>query len=569
MKKSLLILLAFTIGVIASAQEIKNINTRVRLFKTGNALVVQNWDITVTEGTEWYIPIDNPGKSYIRDFRVFENDKEFANDGDDWSSSRSMDAKAHRCGIIRKSGGNIELCWGLGSYGHHEFTIMYIIENLVQSYDECDGFHWHFLNDEWSVRPQSATITFINDTDGDKWYWNDENDCNVRFWGFGMIGNSGIEDGVIRFESTEPFRYKSFFSALMSFNKGLFSPRVEGDGTFEKLKKTAFEGSDYGDDDEKMEKIIGIVIFCLIIFLPALLVLYIIYKLLCMLYWKVSGHRYVKKIFGKTKIDGWWRSVPLEGSPTALFSLLFEGDNLITNATRRFPNLVSAYFLKWIQDGLLAVERDEKKPDRVNLRFVKGTEEVAFDDAMEKKIYNAALQAAGDNLLLEKNEFKTWSYKHDQTVIGWPMEAVNTGHVRWEEASMEDRCHAVEFKNYLEDFTVMDQREAPEVGLWKQYMVLAASLGIAERVAKNFEKLFPRVMEEYSRQTNMMDAATTYLILRDITSSSSAMMSSAISRDQARQAKAAAARRASGGGGSISFGGGGGGFGGGHGGGAR
>ena len=124
MKKLLLIVLMATCCVLAGAQQIRDIQTTVHLFKNGNALVVQKWDMTTVEGTEWYIPVDNLGKSYIRDFQVFENNEEFANDGRSWNSDRSMSAKAHRCGIIEKRGGNIELCFGLGSYGDHVYTLM-------------------------------------------------------------------------------------------------------------------------------------------------------------------------------------------------------------------------------------------------------------------------------------------------------------------------------------------------------------------------------------------------------------------------------------------------------------
>ncbi|MBP5504814.1 MAG: DUF2207 domain-containing protein [Bacteroidales bacterium] len=563
-------LMASALCHLASAQEIRDIITKVQLFHDGNALVSQIWDLTATEGTEWYIPIDNPGKSRITHFTVIENGVEFESDGDQWNSKRSMAEKTQRCGIVHKKGDDIELCWGLGSYGDHKFGILYIIEGLVQDYGDCDGFHWHFLNDEWYVCPKHASVTFVNKSGSDAWYWNSEEDSNVRFWGFGMVGDSGIEDGVITFESTEPLRYKSFFSAMMQFNKGMFEPKVTADGTFEELKKEALEGSDYdsGDDGFDQEKA-GRILLIIILLIPALFILFIIYRLLCMLYWKVSGRHYDKKIFGKSKISDWWRDVPLEGNPTALFSLLCTSDKLITNFSKRFPNLVSAYFLKWIQDGLLAVERDADKFERVNLRFVKGKEDLQFNDYMEGVVYRAALDAAGENLLLEKNEFKSWSYRHDSTVVTWPNRAISSGEAVWKPLSQEERCHAVEFKNYLSDFTLMDQREAPEVGLWKQYMVMAAAMGIADKVAKNFEKLFPQTMEEYTRNSNMTDVATTYLVLSSLNDSSRAMMASAIDRDAQRQAAAAQARRSSGGGGSISFGGGGGGFGGGHGGGAR
>ena len=552
------------------AQEIRDIETVVSLFSDGSARVVQKWDVNVVEGTEWYIPIDNLGKSYIHDFRVFENGVEYENDGRKWNSNRSLAAKTRRCGIVEKRGGDIELCWGQGEYGDHIYTISYTIDNLVQSYDEYDGFHWHFLNDEWSVRPQHASIRIVNETGKDAWYWEDQNSCNVRFWGFGMIGDSRLEDGTIYFESTEPFRRSSFFSALVGFDKGMFSPAVQGDGTFAHLREEAMEGSDYDDETlSRGDKILGIILLALFAIIPLLLLGWLVFAIIRRIYRKVTGRHYDKKVFGKDKIDGWWRDVPLGGSPTALYSLLLSGDLLKPDKNKMFSNLVSAYFLKWIQDGIIAVEKDPGKKDRVNLRFVKEASEAESEDTMENTIYCAARAAAGENLLLEANEFKSWSYKNDKAVTGWPLAAKRSGTAIWKEASPEERCHAVEFKNFLNDFTLASEREAPEVGLWKQYMVMAAALGVAEQVSRNFEKLYPQVMEEYVRQTNMFDTTTTYYVLRSLNRSSSAMMSSAMERQAQRAAKAAAARRSSGGGGSISFGGGGGGFGGGHGGGSR
>lgn len=570
MKRFLTIVAAAVLLAVgtARAQEIRDISTEVSLYKDGSAKVVQTWDVTVVKGTERYIPIDNLGKSYIHDFSVTENGRKYESDGRKWKSDRSASAKAYRCGIIEKSGGDIELCWGQGEYGDHVYTLSYTIDNLVLDYGDCDAFHWHFLNDEWEDKPKHVSFKLINKTGGPAWFWNSEDDNNIRFWPFGMVGECWIENGVVYAESSEPLRYSSFFSLMARFDKGMFAPAAKAKGSFEDLKEEAFKGSDYGDKggtdwEEVVGMIIGVVVFVLI---PLLVIIAVIVYIVRRIYWRISGKKYKKAVFGTNKIDGWYRDVPLEGNPTAFFSLLQEGDNLAKKREKVFPNLVSAYFLKWIQEGLLVVERDPKKDKHMNLRFVKGMQELEFDDSMEGKVYEAAMVAAGDNNLLEANEFKRWSYRNDKTVAKWPNEAVYSGRSRWQPASQEERRHAVEFKNFLNDFTVMDQREAPEVNVWKKYMVLAASLGIAEKVAKNFEKLFPKMMQEYARESNMTDLATTYWILNSTRTSSNAMMSSAMSHQAAR---AAQARRSSGGGGSISFGGGGGGFGGGHGGGSR
>ena len=86
MKRITLTAAAFlTAAVFSFAQEIRDIQTTVNLFRNGSAQVIQKWDMTVTQGTEWYIPVSNPGKSYIHDLQVFENGKEYANDGRRWA----------------------------------------------------------------------------------------------------------------------------------------------------------------------------------------------------------------------------------------------------------------------------------------------------------------------------------------------------------------------------------------------------------------------------------------------------------------------------------------------------
>ena len=89
--------LTSALAIPSYSQEIRDIETTVSLYPDGSAQVVQKWDVTVVDGTEWYIPISNLGKSYIHDFRVFENGVEYANDGRNWNSDRSLSAKSVYC----------------------------------------------------------------------------------------------------------------------------------------------------------------------------------------------------------------------------------------------------------------------------------------------------------------------------------------------------------------------------------------------------------------------------------------------------------------------------------------
>ena len=585
MKRWLLFTVAvFTTAVFSFAQRVKNVETTVSLIKNGNAVVMQTWDVTVTSGTEWYIPVTNMGNRNIRDLSVYENNQAYESDGRKWNSDRSRKEKAFRCGIIDKSNG-VELCWGQGEYGDHVYSIVYVIDHLVESMEDADGFIWQFVNDDLPSPPEHMSLRIVNETDGEKWVYEDEpsedgkgviisENTNIGFWGFGFKGKSSLEeDGSVLFESTEPFVRKSSVIVMMRFNKGLFSPRTSDPKyeTFEEMKKKAFKGSAYNSSSSSgeslLERIIGYIIgFGIMGIFFVLLPLIFIWYLVWVAYMKITGKRYKKDVFGVNKIEGWSREVPFDGDPTAAFSLIATGDYL-SNTDKLFPNLVGAFFLKWLQQGYIRTERDPRHEKRVNLAFVGAKDDpMDFDNALEERVYGAAREAAGKNNLLEKDEFKIWSRNHDKAVTGWPARAKELGKKVWIKSSPEERQDVIKFRNFLSDFTLVDERQAKEVGLWKKYLVLAQVYGIADQVMKNFEKLFPETFQEYTKQTQMLDTATAYTILNNINLSSRAMMNAAISRQAERQASS---RSSGGGGGFTSFGGGGGFSGGGHGGGSR
>ena len=114
-------------------------------------------------------------------------------------------------------------------------------------------------------------------------------------------------------------------------------------------------------------------------------------------------------------------------------------------------------------------------------------------------------------------------------------------------------------KKFLEEFTLINEKQAIEVKLWKEYLMYAEIFGIADQVAKQFKKLYPEIsnIDNY----DLDNITHNIIIINNITNN---CVSAA---DSAREA--AARSYSSGGGGFSSGGGGGGSSGGGSGGGAR
>ena len=572
-----------------NATDIRSIETEVYLHRNGNAVIGQTWDVTITGGTEWYIPIENMGQRSIRKFLVYENDRQYENEGRKWNSKRTLEQKKFRCGIAETGPESVELCWGQGEMGDHVYDIMYILDDLVQasSDGENDVFNWQFLNDEWSACPQRVSMTIYNYADSTQ-VWRAGEDGNMGVWVFGCEADCTVDScGVVHIETTEPFRYDSHLTVMMRFDKGMFNPATKEARTFEQLRDDAFLDSDYYflDDGYETEekslwyylKELVIVLFQIAIGVLIPVVVLIIIPILLVLFWrKVTGRRYKKSVFGQKRITGFSHELPLGGNLYATYSLLAEGDKLASRDSL-FVNMMGAYFLRWIHKGLVACEKDTEHEGRMNLRFTQSTPDgLNTSDELERKYYKAARLAAGDNLVLEADEFSKWSKANSSAVSGWPDEAKRAGARVWDPLPMETRRKVVEFKNFLSDFTLSEERGAPEIVLWQEYLVFAELFGMADKVTKNLEKLYPTVYQEYVSKAHL-SGVNTHEVLRSVARSSASLLSAARSEqnrlaalNSSRSSSSSSSRsRSYGGGGHSSYHGGGGHSGGGHGGGSR
>ncbi len=553
MKRFLTILLAAALGFAASAQQIRDIDITVELQEDGSAWITQRWDVQApssTGWTEWYVPIGNLGDMTVSDLSVSENGQPFESVGDRWDVDWSRSRKAGKCGIVRKRDG-VELCWGLGEYGDHRWSARFKLNGLVQALDDADAFNFMFVNPGLAAEPQHVRVVISPAFECPQWTTD-----NTKVWGFGYYGDINVRGGNVVAESAEAFEYRSKLIALVRFDKGIFRPAVERGGAFDDMLQAALDGSSYGADDDFPWYIA--LLSALAVLLP---IIFLIYAGIA----SALGYKYKKSLFGKQKITEWYRDIPVEGDLFAAFYALEYGKRFAVQPSAK--NLIGALFLRWILDKHITVVADPKSTKRVNLSFADDT---SFPNDVEDTLYRYARAASGDNLILEKNEFERWSRKNYAKMTAWPDRAKARGknwfHVKHyfvrgtqtTEEGAREACHVIEFKNFLKDFTLSKQREAVEVGLWKDYLVFAQLYGIADKVAEQFKKLYPAEFQEVVQNTGLDTYTMLYVINHTNAISTSAL--------QSAYAKAGSV---SGGGGHSSFGGGGGFSGGGFGGGGR
>ena len=558
---SVIAALASASAVFAVDWSIRDISVSVRLYGDGSAVVREVWDMTAREGTEVYVPRENLGDITISNLTVMdETGRQYVCENG-WNVDRTLSQKAGRCGIARTSRG-VELCWGIGEYGSHTYTVQYQMSSAVKSLQDYDMMHLQLVNDEMAASPKHVKVTVeaVDRQIDTSW---------VRLWGFGYVGNATFEGGKAVFESTERFSRESSVIALLRFEKGVFDSPSTQDRSFYEVLGKAREGAEFSDSVkltfwQKVEAFLEEVFYLL---LTALL---FIFPFIASLKSGKMTKRQKRKLLGTDpdKVD-WYRELPFGGD-------IYQTDFVLDRfETKRQDNAVaSAIILRLLQKGYLYVRKDSK--DKVEILFDAFKDPQALDDA-ELGLYTMMKEASGDDGILQDKEFSKWSSKsaNKATVRTWASRIASDAKTslkasdayngqKFTESGKVEAQHVFGFRNFLRDFTLVDKRESIEVTLWQDYLVFASLYGIADKVAAELKDIDPKAFE----QVMPYDYTTYYDVVR-MSDTLARAITNARYVQPAQMTSKGFGGSFGGFGGGASFGGGGGFSGGGHGGGVR
>ena len=97
-------------------------------------------------------------------------------------------------------------------------------------------------------------------------------------------------------------------------------------------------------------------------------------------------------------------------------------------------------------------------------------------------------QAAGSNNTLDINELKTWSKKNINAMELWYSRLLFNS---FESDLKQEAEILLGLKNFLLDYSLIDERSHIEVKVWESYLIYAQLLGITDKVNTEFKKLYP------------------------------------------------------------------------------
>lgn len=536
MKRTVLTLLLTCIALLCNAQQaaIRDIDIHAVLHDNGSATITEKWDVTAVSGTEWYVVFGNikdqaTGKimTLTLDSVSDETGAQYRNIGS-WDVQRTIEEKAGQCGLIDKGiDGGYEICWGIGSYGNHVFTLTYTVDNLLGGYSDYDGFNHMFVARKLSTRPEHVRV--VIDKPGTIFAKND----SVKIGAFGFAGHFDIVNGQIVVETTEPIQNDGAVIVMVRFAKGFFEPTWSTDESFSIIEDRALEGSDYTEEETDMQQTDdwwAAYVVC------GLLLLSLLSK-----FYNGKGSKIKKKrmLLGMRERNvPWCRDIPYDGDLYAAYALLQD-----TGSTSRKNTIVAAMILRMISDNIIAV-RPNANGRSINITFNSAEK---LDDTNMRKLYTMLEKAAGGDHILQEKEFKSWSKHNAEVIYNWSQAILTEGHsglARWalkhaapktdpkalKQMRRQGARETFGLKNFLSDVTLINERRTTEVSLWSDYLVYGALFGIADKVAKELKEFHPNTLNTLMNSNlddmNVMDIFT----ILAITDSISDSITSGISR---------------------------------------
>ena len=135
-KKIVLVLLLCIPFITVKANTISDIKMDIYVDQDGNATITETWDAYVNQGTEGYHPYFNIGNSSIEVISASMDGEPYTIDYY-WNIDKSLSEKAYKAGLY-KTGNEVDICYGITTYGSHKYEIKYRINKFVSNLEDAD-----------------------------------------------------------------------------------------------------------------------------------------------------------------------------------------------------------------------------------------------------------------------------------------------------------------------------------------------------------------------------------------------------------------------------------------------
>ena len=555
---SIILLILTTLSIKVKADDssslyLDKLKFDVTINEDGSMDVVETWNIDISNVNTLYktFKADNNKYTSIKNVRV----KDVTANREFTQINEEMYHVTKNCyyGLIN-SKGDFEIAWGVGldnRYATRTYEISYTVVDAIGKYNDYAELYWQFVGADFEVDADKITGTITLPSNA-----NSEED--IKVWGHTENLNGEIyvtDTNEIKFqvENFDAGRYvevRVLFPTEMIESTG----RTYNENRYDDVIKEETKWANQANLRRKWEEIKDEVVATFVIFV--ILALCIIFIEKAVKYGKKLSS--IKKYVPEQNLD-YYRDLPeKDATPGEAVYILKEPYNAFS---RHFGKIFSATLLDLkLKDYIdLRVEKTEKNKDKIYFKKLKESDSNLKGD--EKRILDFAYKAFGKETEIEIKTLEKYIEKHPagvEALINGCQKAIES---QLKESGIFDKKQKEEFSNYaglsgvyyvfaiitlfwafplaivllingllcgsikkranvltqkgvdskekwkglkkyMEDFSLLNEKEIPAIEVWEHYLVYATAFGIADKVLKQLKTIYPNIDELDSINTS-------------------------------------------------------------------
>ena len=497
---AILFFIAFlSLGSVHAANSIDALNMDIFINASGDAHVIEVWNCYATKDTEWYHTYKNVGRSEAKNLVVKDEHNDFFETLTNWDVSQDFYGKKNKCGINYINNG-FEICFGISEYSAKKtYQVEYDITNFVARLNDSQMAYWTLVDFSQSIK--EVYIKIHSD-------FRYEDTLDV--WGFGNYGGTCyVYDGYIEMQPNGSLGRDEYMTILIKFPQDTFDVSKNSyRKNFDEYLEMAQEGSTaYTEDTNVIADI-----FEIIGDLAPAIVFVVVFTLAFTsgaATGKITSRKERKEI---SEYKEYYRDIPCDKNIFKAYYIAYQ-----YNILKKKEDFLGAIFLKWIKEKRMTLQDDSTGKHK---NLVLNEIDKEFENKAENRLFIMVEKASKDGIL-ERKELEKWADKNYDSLLNWFKRTIDIMEIEMFGSNVPENMKKVPvdttalkeeafklkgLKNYLTDYTKIDDRGAIEVELFEEYLMYAQIFGIAKKVRKDFEKLYPDMIEQTSiRSYNDLD----------------------------------------------------------------
>ena len=214
-----------------------------------------------------------------------------------------------------------------------------------------------------------------------------------------------------------------------------------------------------------------------------------------------------------------FRDIPCDDDLYRAYWVAYEYNIIDFNESRN--GLIGAILLKLLKENRIKIIPNEENNHNygIDISMLEYTDNVA-----ENEFIDMLKKSAGENLIIENDEFKDWCNSnylivdrfYTKVIRYETRNLIKDGYIKQirkgrkiknvvDSKLKQEAINLYGLKKFLASYSLIDERKIKEVHIWDEYLIYAQLFGMADKVSDQLSKIYPnmRFDSKYNSNTFM------------------------------------------------------------------